>query len=106
MGNEAGAGEAWKLAPAKAVAEMVLAVAVPEWGGVRRPGLVGPGDVETLVGRGLLLDFLLADFELEGWVPGAGAGLARFDFMGGRREVGRKGHISENIALGGIVLAS
>lgn len=77
MGNEAGAGEAWKLAPAKATAALTLTDA--ELGGVRRPGLAGPGDVETLFGRGLLVDFLL-DFELGGWEPGAG--LAAFDFMG------------------------
>lgn len=76
IGSEPGAGEAWKLAPAKA-AEPVLLFA--ECGGVRRPGLAGPGEVETWAGRADLL-LCFADLGWVVWEPGAG--LAFLDFMG------------------------
>jgi len=67
MGSDEGAGEAWKVAPAKTEAEVGLGPAV--CGGERRPVFAGPGEVETFFGRGLLRFFL---FDLEGGgLPGA-----------------------------------
>lgn len=76
IGREDGAGEAWKVAPAKAAADADLGP--PVCGGVRRPCFMGAGDVETFLGRDLLplrlLDLLL---EVE-----AGAGLFELDLSG------------------------
>lgn len=69
IGREDGAGEAWNVAPAKAVAELVFES--PVFGGVLCPGLTGLGEVETCFGRAL---FALRglDFEFDAWISGAG----------------------------------
>jgi hypothetical protein len=77
MGREDGAGEAWKVAPANAVAEPGLLGAVP--GGVFPSCFAGPGDVETFFDRDLL-PVLGFDFVFTGWE--LGAGLFDADFCG------------------------
>ena len=77
MGSEDGAGEAWKVAPANAVADVAFGTAV--FGGVLCPCLTGLGEVETFFGRALFplraLDFEFAACE-------AGAGLFEADLRG------------------------
>jgi hypothetical protein len=77
MGREAGAGEAWNVAPAKAAEAAVFWAA--DWGGVVRPCLTGPGDVEDCFVRDLFPRGF--DFALLGCVDG-GAGLFDADFRG------------------------
>jgi hypothetical protein len=47
IGREEGAGDAWKVAPAKAAAGIALGIV--EWGGVVRPCFAGPGDETCFV---------------------------------------------------------
>lgn len=61
MGNEEGAGEAWNVAPANAVA---VVLDIPLWGGVVLPPLNGPGDGAACFGRDLFADRGGFDFEL------------------------------------------
>ena len=78
MGREDGAGEAWNVAPAKAVADGgCLGPAV--CGGVLLPDFGGPGETETFLGRDLAL-LRLADLEFAAIDPGAG--LPGVDFWG------------------------
>jgi hypothetical protein len=77
MGSDEGAGEAWKVAPAKAAAAGGLAA--PMFGGVLRPFFTGPGDVATGLDRGLLPVRALF-LEWTGCDPGAG--LFEADFRG------------------------
>lgn len=70
MGRLDGAGEAWKVAPAKAVATADLDVTV--CGGVVRPCFDGPGEEGICLERDL---FPGRDLDLElgcCWDPGAG----------------------------------
>jgi len=77
IGREEGAGEAWKVAPAKAAA--IVDFGPADCGGVLLPGLAGAGEVLTFLGRDLL--FRLADLVL--WATDAGgAGLPESDFRG------------------------
>lgn len=77
MGSDDGAGDAWKVAPAKAVAE--VGFESPVLGGVFCPCLCGLGEVETCFGRALF-PFRGLGFELGVWV--AGAGLFEADLLG------------------------
>ncbi len=78
IGREEGAGDAWKVAPAKAGAAIALG-AIIVCGGVIRPCFVGPGDV-TCFARDLFPFRGLLDLGWLGCV--AGAGLFEADFCG------------------------
>lgn len=75
IGRDEGAGEAWKVAPAKAAAAAVFTTV--DCGGVVRPCLVGPGDVVPCFGRGLFPDRGF-DLTLLGSEPGAALFAANF----------------------------
>lgn len=77
IGSDDGAGDAWKVAPAKAVAE--VGFASPVLGGVFCPCLGGRGEVETFFGLAL---FPLRGLGFEFGVRVAGAGLLEADLSG------------------------
>lgn len=85
IGSEDGAGDAWKVPPAKACAAAGLDGAV--FGGVVLPCLEGPGEV-TCLGRDLL-PFRGFDLAWAGWDESAGE-LAT-DFLGVNGSRGNEG---------------
>lgn len=78
MGRDEGAGDAWKVAPAKAGAGAAIGLGAVVCGGVVRPCFTGPGD-DACFARALLP---LRGFDLDGCCWDCGSGLLEADFWG------------------------